>query len=166
VTEEITTPTVEAIVAVVETDATSILSQIYFVGLYYAMILMLLCATYIVIRHLVYESLKFNYHYYLAHGEFVIVWPGENEQTKAARITAIAKANNINDITFISWGATIIMSVVIIAVCSFIAVAWPITTFTTLPLLILRLVAYKKRRKITFTQKLKGNHLEKDDGSV
>lgn len=165
-TEEITTPTVEAIVAVVETDATSILSQIYFVGLYYAMILMLLCATYIVIRHLVYESLKFNYHYYLAHGEFVIIWPTDNEQTKTARIAAVAKANKINDITFISWGATIIMSVVIIAVFSFIAVAWPITTLTTLPLLILRAIAYRKRQKIAFTQKLKGDHLEKDDGAV
>lgn len=40
-TEEITTPTVEAIVTAVETDAASTLSQIYFVGLHYAMILML-----------------------------------------------------------------------------------------------------------------------------
>lgn len=165
-TEEITTPTVEAIVTAVETDAASTLSQIYFVGLHYAMILMLLFATYLIIRHLVYESLKFNYHYYLEHGEFVIVWPMDGEQKKAERIAAIANANGIADITFVSWCGAMTMSLVIAVTFALTAVAWPITAFTTLPLLILRCIAYRKRQKIAFTQKLKGDHLEKDNGPV
>lgn len=150
----------------VDAEATMSLLQIYFTGSHYAVILSLCISAYIVIRHLMYDSLRFNYHYYLKHGEFVFIWPLDGETKKREQIIKIAKDNNIDAVEFVSWVGTLIMSSGVTAGLLLIAVAWPLTIVTVVPPLVVRGLAYRKRQKISFTQKLKGDHLGGVDGSV
>lgn len=67
-TEEITAAEeaaeiVETVVTTVDVESAMSLLQIYFTGSHYAVILSLCISAYIVIRHLMYDSLRFNYHY-------------------------------------------------------------------------------------------------------
>jgi len=170
-TEEITAATeaaeiVETVVTTVDVESAMSFLQIYMTGMHYATILALCVAGYIVIRHLMYDSLRFNYRYYLEYGEFVILWPMDGEQKKKDQIQKIIKENNIETSEFVSWLGALIMGLFVTAILLVVAVAWPLTIVTVVPPLIVRGLAYRKRQKINFTQKLKGDHLGKDDGSV
>ena len=60
---------------------------------------------------------------------------------------------------FVAWFAALCMTMICMAAHALIAVFWPITIILVLPLMAVRAIGYRKRKKISFTQKLKGEHL-------
>ena len=136
----------------------------YLFGLDWIFPFMMMIAAYISLRHLIWDSLRFNYHHYLECGEFVLAWgdDGHNIEKKERR-KKIAKQIRMTEPDFAAWFAALAMTAVVFVVCSLIGLAWPITIIFVFPLMIVRAIAYRKRRKIAFSQRLKGEHL---DGSV
>ena len=67
----------------------------YVFGLEWIFPFMMAIAAYISLRHLIWNSLRFNYLHYIEHGEFVLAWgdDGGNE-TKKKRREKIAKKIN------------------------------------------------------------------------
>lgn len=133
--------------------------QLYLTSLEWVVPAMMLIAGYIVLRHLIWGSLKFNYHHYLQHGEFVLLWgdDGDDHTKKQIRID-LAKELKI-EADFASWFAALAMSLFLLIMWAATAYLWPITCILVIPLMIVRLIGYRKRQKIEFTQKLKGEHL-------
>lgn len=133
----------------------------YLVILDYALPALMIIGGIIVLRFLIWESLRFNYHHYLQYGEFVILWgdDGGNHE-KAERRKKIAKDLKIMDDDFTSWMAALVMSLVVFAIHVVTALLWPVTMILVVPLAIVRLIGFRKRKKIAFTQKLKGEHLK------
>jgi hypothetical protein len=132
----------------------------YVFGLEWVFPFMMIIAAYISLRHLIWNSLRFNYLHYIAHGEFVLAWGDDGGNvTKKERREKIAKDIKMHEDDFASWFAALCMSLVAIVVCGLIALAWPITIILVFPLMAVRAIGYRKRRKVAFTQKLKGEHL-------
>ena len=134
----------------------------YLIGLDWLFPFVMAVGAYIVLRHLIWNSLRFNYHHYLECGEFVLAWGDDNNNIeKAERRKKIAKQLKIADADFTSWFAALCMTVVVLILHALIALLWPITIILVFPLALVRAIGYRKRRKIAFTQKLKGEHLAK-----
>jgi len=124
--------------------------------------MLLVIGGYIVLRHLIWGSLKFNYHHYLQYGEFVLCWgDDDNDHEKKERRLKIAKEHKC-EADFVSWFAALLMSAVVLFLFAIIAISWPVTVILVLPLMVVRGIGYRKRKKIEFTQKLKGEHLAKE----
>lgn len=120
---------------------------------------MLIIGGFIALRFLIWNSLKFNYYHYLKHGEFVLAWGDDgNEQEKINRRKKIARDIKC-DPDFVSWFGALLMSVVVLVGHGLIALFWPITIILILPLMAVRAIGYRKRRKIVFVQKINGDHL-------
>jgi hypothetical protein len=134
----------------------------YLIGLDWLFPFLMAVAAYIILRHLIWNSLRFNYHHYLECGEFVLCWgdDGGNHEKKERRL-ALSKTLDCEE-DFVSWFAALTMSLVVIAIHVLIALAWPITVILVFPLATVRLIAYRKRQKIAFKQKLNGDHLRKE----
>lgn len=133
----------------------------YTFGLSYIFPAFMLLATYVALRHLLWESLRFNYHHYLKYGEFVLLWGDDGGNvTKRENRQELAKELKMMEDDFASWAASLCMSIFIYAVCAVIAVLWPFTIILVFPLIIVRLIGYRKRKKIVFVQKINGDHLK------
>ena len=114
----------------------------------------------IALRHLIWNSLRFNYLHYLEYGEFVICWGDEDGNvTKKENRKEIAKQIKC-DADFVAWFAALCMTAVCMAIHALIALLWPITVIIVMPMMAVRAIGYRKRKKISFTQKLKGEHLD------
>ncbi len=135
----------------------------YLIGLDWIFPFIMVIGTYIVLRHLIWNSLRFNYRHYLECGEFVLCWgdDGNQEKKKDLRLK-IAKEIKCEE-DFVSWFAALLMTAVVLVIHALIALAWPITIILVMPLALVRLIGYRKRKKISFTQKLKGEHLAKEE---
>jgi len=134
----------------------------YVFGLDWLFPLIMVIGAYIVLRHLIWNSLRFNYRHYLECGEFVLCWGDDgNSNEKKERRIKIAKEIKADE-DFVSWFAALIMTVVVLIIHALIALAWPITIVLVMPLALVRLIGYRKRRKIEFKQKLNGDHLKKE----
>lgn len=135
-----------------------------FMGIYldvlsYSLPLFMLIATYICLRHLIYESLRFNYRHYLKYGEFVLLWGERDDPDRTTHRKEIAKEMKVTEDDFLPWFSSLAMSVIVFLFLLAVVFLWPITFIIIVPLLIVRGFAYRKRQKISFTQKLKGEHL-------
>lgn len=105
-----------------------------------------------------YGSLKFNYHFYIRHGEFCILGYSEDfvGTQKANRIETLCKELNI-DRKFVPWINVLLTSLMFCVVFAFCGALWPITTIIALPLISVRILGHKKRLKHVFVEKLEGN---------
>ena len=134
----------------------------YLFGLDWIFPFMMVIGGYIVLRHLMWNSLRFQYLHYLEYGQFVLLWGDDDgDATKRENRKEIAKQLKC-DADFVPWFAALLMSMLCMAVHALIAVFWPITIILVLPLMAVRAIGYRKRKKISFTQKLKGEHLAKE----
>lgn len=114
---------------------------------------------YIILRHVIWNSLIFNYHHYLEYGTFVIFWGDDaSDSTKREQRITIADKLKIQS-DMVSWCAALVMTAAILIMFIITAYLWPIMLIFVAPLIIVRLIGYHKRKKIAFTQKLKGEHL-------
>ena len=108
--------------------------------------------------YILFYSLRLNYHHYLKHGYFVFFCDG-TAGAMYDQIESIAKKHNIwLDPEFLPWVHAFVTSVVMCFVIFVLSLIWPITLIIILPLIIIRLIAYRKRRKIVFLQKLEGKN--------
>lgn len=141
-------------------EASFSIIQSYLAVLGWILPTMMIIGGYIVLRHIIWDSLRFNYYHYLKYGEFVLFW-GDNDGDPELREQrkGIAKKLKI-DAYFVSWFAALSRSVVVFIGFVLTACLWPITFILVMPLGIVRLIGYRKRKKVVFTQKLKGEHLE------
>lgn len=111
------------------------------------------------ISYVLFSSLKLNYYYYIKHGQVVLFCDVSTEHDYKARIKKIAKEHNIwFDHEFLPWIQAFIFSIISCVVIFLLALIWPITSITVLPLFIVKLIAYRKRKKIVFLQKLEGKN--------
>ena len=140
-------------------EASSPIMDIYFIGLEWLVPMMMVIGSYIVLRHLIWNSLKFNYHHYLECGEFLLCWCDDGGKHVKQEIRERLSKELKCEKEFVSWFAALLMSAIVLAIHFFIALLWPVTIIFVLPLMIVRGLAYRKRQKIEFTQKLKGDHL-------
>lgn len=156
---------VETVEAIAEPGFWSSFWNIYLIGLDWFFPIMMVIGGYIVLRHLMFNSLRFNYRHYLEYGEFVICWgdDGNNNEKKDRRLRISKEIKAEED--FVSWLAALLMSLVVLAIAAAIAYLWPITIVLVMPLMLVRLIGYRKRKKIAFTQKLKGEHLAKEEAA-
>lgn len=146
---------------VAETIAETGFSFFYWYGeiLFWFLPAVMIVGGYIVLRHLIWGSLLFNYHYYLEYGSFVLLWgDGDDIKYKERRLKLATELKIEAD--FASWFAALAMSGFILIMCLLTGYLWPITVIFVVPLALVRLIGYRKRKRINFTQKLKGEHLK------
>ena len=132
--------------------------QGYWLGLDIIFPALMVIGGYIILRHLIWASLIFNYHHYLEHGNFVILWGDDSDPKKKDQRITIAKKLKV-EADLVSWCAALGMTVFVLIMVLVGAYAWPVILVFVMPLGIVRLIGRRKRKKIEFTQKLKGSHL-------
>lgn len=117
-------------------------------------VMMMITASYIM-----FCSLRFNYHYYIKHGKFALFCEGDSEPEYKIRINSVAEELNIqSNCIFLPWVQAFIATVIVCVVIFLLSLIWPITSIAILPLVVIRLIAYRKRRRIAFLQKLEGKN--------
>lgn len=101
-------------------------------------------------------SLRLNYHYYIKHGQFVF-FTGEGTREYKKKITEVSQEHKISlDDDLLPWIQALIgigLQAIIVLLFAFI---WPLTLITVMPLAVVRLIAFRKRKKTLFVQKLEG----------
>lgn len=100
-------------------------------------------------------SLRFNYHYYIKHGEFVLYLDaGDHRNNSIKDIVKQYKIGVDNDL--LPWFQALIAIGIQAGLIFILSLVWPIASITILPLALVRLIAYRTRKKTLFLQKLEG----------
>lgn len=113
------------------------------------------------------HSMRFNYHLYVTHGQFAFwaVEEGSKTWDKRKEIGIKIKCIKENasdssasaDILFLAWWPAILVMLFCWAVAAVAGIVWPLILFAGLPYFVIRTIAYKKRKKVVFVDKLKDN---------
>ena len=114
-------------------------------------------------------SIRFNYHLYIKHGEFSLI--GTDDLEKREHRKEIAdflieekKSKMAADFGDAPW-LLMIFLLGLVAACLLIAtILWPISFIGFGPFGLIKLVAYKKRKKQIFIDKLEGVKRDKNSG--
>lgn len=123
----------------------------------YAATIFVGCAI-IVSLYYIFQSLRFNYHYYIRYGEFLIRIVDNHDYKALERMGEIK--NQMRYTGPVEWLLVLLVSIGAIVCGGLLAAVWPVAAIAILPLAITRLLASRKRTKAVFTEKLKGTYAE------
>jgi len=109
-------------------------------------------------------SLKFNYHLYVTHGQFAF-WTVEkdtklfkNRLDVALKIGQVKEAGKQDtDLTFLAWWPVLIVLAAVWFIGAVGSILWPAVLFLGLPFFTIRTIAFKRRKKQVFVDKIKDN---------
>lgn len=111
---------------------------------------------------LLFYSFKLNYHLYIEHGEFAFWFSSSETQDIKERRRNIIKTHFKNysdpeDADMLGWWCCWLFMALGTILIAGGAILWPILLVGFAPFFIVRAVAFNKRRKKVFQDKLKGN---------
>lgn len=110
---------------------------------------------------ILFYSFKLNYHLYIEHGEFAFWFADESSESKLRRRNVIKdhfkKGSDPDDADMLGWWCCWLFMLLGSAIIAVGALLWPILIVGTAPFFLVRAVAFNKRRKKIFQDKLKGN---------
>lgn len=111
------------------------------------------------------HSLRFNYHLYITHGQFAFwtvdegskTWNQRKQVAEGLKFLKGDKNSKVNDadLMFLAWWPVNLVCLGLWAVFAIGGFIWPIALFAGLPFFTIRALAYKKRKKVVFIDKLK-----------
>ena len=107
-------------------------------------------------------SFKLNYHLYIEHGEFAFWFAGDagadiRDRRRNIIKTHFKKGSDPDDADMLGWWCCWLIIVLGTVVIAGGALLWPILLVGFAPFFMVRAVAFNKRRKKVFQDKLKGN---------
>ena len=113
------------------------------------------------------QSLRFNYHLYVTHGQFAFWTVDEGGKTWNQRKEVAEKLKFLTrggkteladtDLMFLAWWPVSLVCLTVWTAFAISGFLWPIVLFAGLPFFTIRLIAYRKRKKVVFVDKLKDN---------
>ena len=112
------------------------------------------------------QSLRFNYHLYITHGQFAFwsvdeggkTWNQRKEVAEKLKfLTKNSEPTTDTDLLFLAWWPLNLLVLAVWAAFAIGGLIWPIVLFAGLPFFSIRLIAYRKRKKVVFIDKLKDN---------
>ena len=111
---------------------------------------------------MLFYSFKLNYYLYIEHGEFAFWFSSNDSQDRKERrrniVTAhFKKGSDPDDADMLGWWCCWIFMALGTIFIAAGAVLWPILLVGFAPFFIVRTIAFNKRRKKVFQDKLKGN---------
>lgn len=110
-------------------------------------------------------SLKFQYHLYVTHGQFAFWTVDTNTQlfknrldvAKTLKLVKEDTESEDTELTFVCWWPVLIIIGIVWIVGAIASFLWPVVLFLGLPFFLIRSIAFKKRKKQVFVDKIKDN---------
>ena len=110
-------------------------------------------------------SLKINYYLYINHGEFAFWFSGSDYEVQERRREIYqeyckSRFNNVNDPSdadMLGWWCAWLLLILGTIILVIVSLLWPLAVIGFAPAIFVRAIAYKKRKKQVFQDKLKGN---------
>lgn len=103
---------------------------------------------------MIWQSMKFNYHYYIKHGELVIFVPNKGSDTEY-HVQQLCKEKEYDE-EYSAWAFTLFLCLIVLIVGQIIAFLWPISIIIFLPMMTVWFLARPKRKRAVFMSKLQG----------
>ncbi len=105
------------------------------------------------------KSCKFNYHLYIEYGEFAYGKATNLDEEHMRDEIAKKIKYETKDTDDYSWFRAVGFSLLGLLILTLCAILWPIALFVFGPELLTSAVAYRKRKKMIFEKKLKGENV-------